>query len=81
MLQPVVGGHGHHAHAVGQPAVDRLQALVIEGFGQQHSGDGLDELRVGDITVLLLVSSDAGQRVLVVFAAEAHHQVQDGAAQ
>ena len=39
-----VRGHGHDAHAVGEAAIDGLQALVVEGLGEQDGGDGLDEL-------------------------------------
>ncbi len=39
-----VGGHGHDAHAVGQAAIDGLQVLVVEGLGEQDSGDGFDQL-------------------------------------
>ena len=43
-----VRGHRHHAHAVGQASVHRLQVLVVEGLGQQHRGDGFHKLRIGD---------------------------------
>ena len=73
-----VRGHGHHAHAVGQAPVDGLQVLVVEGLGQQHRGNGFDELRVGDRAVLGLVGRDARLGVGIVFAAQAHDQVRDG---
>ncbi len=76
-----VRGHGHHAHAVGQAAVDGLQALVVEGLGEQDGGDGLDELRVGDGAVLCFVGGDARLGVFVVFAAQAEDQVRDGLAE
>ena len=76
-----VRGHGHHAHAVGQAAIDGLQVLVVEGLGQQHRGDGLDQLRVGDGAVLGFVGRDARLGVGFVFAAQAHDQVRDGLAE
>ena len=76
-----VRGHGHHAHAVGQAAVDGLQVLVVEGLGEQHGGDGLDQLRVGDGAVLGFVRGDARLGVLYVFAAQAHDEVRNGLAE
>ena len=60
-----VRGHGHHAHAVGQAAVDGLQVLVVEGLGEQDRGDGLDQLRIGDGAVLGFVGCDARLGVLL----------------
>ena len=57
-----VRGHGHHAHAVGQAAVDGLQVLVVEGLSEQDRGDGFDQLRIGDGAVL---ASCAAMRALV----------------
>ena len=66
-----VGGHGHDGHAVGEAAIDGLKILVVEGFGEQDGGDGLDQLRVGDGAVLGFVGGDAGLGVGNVFSAEA----------
>ena len=57
-----VRGHGHHGHAVGEASVDGLQALVVEGLGEQNRGEGFDHLRVGDGAV---ASSCAAMRALV----------------
>ncbi len=74
-------GHGHDAHAVGETAVDGLQVFVIEGLGEQHRGDGLDQLRVGDDAVLRFVSRDARLGVGFFFAAQTHDEMCDGLAQ
>jgi hypothetical protein len=70
--------HRHHAHAVRQPSIHRLQVLVVEGFGQQHRRNRFHKLRIGHRAVLGLVRRNAPLGVLHVFAAQAHHQVQDG---
>ena len=59
-----VRGHRHHAHAVRQASIHRLQVLVIEGLGQQHRRDRFHQLRVGDRAVLRLVRCDARLGVL-----------------
>jgi len=76
-----VGSHGHDTHAIGQAAVDGLQALVVESLGEQHGGDSLDELCVADGTMLLLICGDARLGVGVIFAAQAHYQVRQNLAQ
>ncbi len=72
-----VRGHGHHRHAVGQAAVDRLEVLVVERLLPHDGGDGVDDLVVGDRTV----RRDARLGVLVVLAAETHEQVRHGLAE
>ena len=72
--------HGHDAHAVGEASVNRLKALVVEGLGEQHSGDGFDQLRIGDGTIGFFVCGDAGVGVFRSFAAEAEDEVRDGLA-
>ena len=52
VLQPVCAAMAITLHAVGQAPVDRLQVLVVERLLQQHCGDGVDELLVGDRAVL-----------------------------
>ena len=69
--------HRHHGHAVGEPAVDRLQILVIERLLPHHGRQRVDDVAIGDGSVL----GDSSFRVLLVFAAEAHQQMRDGQAQ
>src|SRR5206468_3767860 len=76
-----VRGHGHYAHAIGEASVDGLEALVIEGFSEQHSDDGFNKLRVGDGAVRLFVRGDAGPGVFSLFAAKGENEVRDGLAE
>ena len=65
--------HGHHRHAVGEPAVDGLQVLVVERLLPHDGGHGADEVLVRDRTV----RGHARLGVLLVLAAQAHEQVGD----
>ncbi len=51
---------------------------MVEGFGEQDGGYGLDQLGVADGAILSFVGSDAGAGVRFVFAAQAKNQVRDG---
>ena len=70
-------GHRHYAHAVGKAAIHRLQVLVIEGLSQQHRGNRFNKLCIRDGAVLGFVGCNACLGVLEVFAAQAHHQVEN----
>ena len=76
-----VRGHGHDGHAVGQATVDGLEALVVEGLGEQDGGDGFNQLRVGKMAVVLFVGRDAGLGVGDIFTTEAHDEMGDGLAE
>src|ERR1035438_849383 len=73
-----VGSQGHHAHAVCQASIHSLQALVIEGLGQQHRGNGFNQLGIGDGAALGFVIGDAILGVRFVLPAQAADQVTNG---
>ena len=75
-----VRGHGHHGHSICKAAVDGLQRLVVEGLGEQDSGEGFDELRVGDRAVGFFVCGNAGPCVFGLFAAQVQDEVRNGEA-